>query len=438
MPPEERISFLFDRYIGDSASAEELEELKLFLNDPSYEETAKNHLLSLLRVTDPLAEGSEARLQAVLKKIKEEEPTLRKNEEEEPTLWKNLDDASGLKKTPKPYSRQLPFIRRWWAVAALLIGTAVAVWLLIRPKTPAPAVAGQQTLRHDRSPGRNVARLTLSDGSSITLDSAHDGFLTKQGNASITKSGDGSLAYQQAKDERTVAVYNTLSTPRGGQYRLLLPDGSQVWLNAASSISYPTAFTEAERSVTITGEAYFEIVSNATMPFRVRINTPGGQKDIRVLGTHFNVKAYGDETTVTTTLLEGSVQLADGGQGANSGQGADMGKGRTDGGAGTILKPGEQGQWRADGTMQVDPHANIEEAVAWKNGLFHFEGADVAEVMRQLSRWYDVDVVFKGKLPDTKFEGEITRNSNLTEVFKILQLSNVHFTVEDKKVIVEQ
>ena len=382
---------MFDRYIGDSASAEELEELKLFLNDPSYEETAKNHLLSLLRVTDPLAEGSEARLQAVLKKIKEEEPT------------------------PKPYSRQLPFIRRWWAVAALLIGTAVAVWLLIRPKMPAPAVAGQQTLRHDRSPGRNVARLTLSDGSSITLDSAHDGFLTKQGNASITKSGDGSLAYQPAKGERTVAVYNTLSTPRGGQYRLLLPDGSQVWLNAASSISYPTAFTEAERSVTITGEAYFEIVSNATMPFRVRINTPGGQKDIRVLGTHFNVKAYGDETTVTTTLLEGSVKLEN-----------------------TILKPGEQGQWRADGTMQVDPHANIEEAVAWKNGLFHFEGADVAEVMRQLSRWYDVDVVFKGKLPDTKFEGEITRNSNLTEVFKILQLSNVHFTVEDKKVIVEQ
>ncbi len=415
MPPEERISFLFDRYIGDSASAEELEELKLFLNNPSYEETAKNHLLSLLRITEPLAEGSEDRLQAVLRKIKEEEPTL----------WKDLDDASGLKKTPKPYSRQLPFIRRWWAVAALLIGTAAAVWLLIRPKTPAPAVAGQQTLRHDRSPGRNVARLTLSDGSSITLDSAHDGFLTKQGNASITKSGDGSLAYQQARGERTVAVYNTLSTPRGGQYRLLLPDGSQVWLNAASSISYPTAFTEAERSVTITGEAYFEIVSNATMPFRVRINAPAGQKDIRVLGTHFNVKAYGDETTVTTTLLEGSVRLTDGGQGSS-------------GGAGTILKPGEQGQWRADGTMQVDPHANIEEAVAWKNGLFHFEGADVAEVMRQLSRWYDVDVVFKGKLPDTKFEGEITRNSNLTEVFKILQLSNVHFTVEDKKVIVEQ
>lgn len=430
MPPEERIYYLFDRYVEDSASAEELEELKLFLNDPSYEETAKNHLLSLLRVTEPLAEGSEDRLKAVLRKIKEE-PTLRKNGDEEPTLRKTRDEEPVVKKTPKPYPRQTPFIRRWWAVAALLIGTAVAVWLLIRPKTPAPAVAGRQTLSHDRGPGRNVARLTLSDGSSITLDSAHNGFLTQQGDASITKSGDGTLAYQQAKGEKTAAVYNMLSTPRGGQYRLLLPDGSQVWLNAASSIAYPTAFTEKERSVTITGEAYFEIAPNAEMPFHVRVNAPQGQKDIRVLGTHFNIKAYGDETTVTTTLLEGSVQLIDGGQGATGGRG-------TSGGGGTILKPGEQGQWRADGTMQVDPHANIEEAVAWKNGLFHFEGADVAEVMRQISRWYDVDVVFKGKLPDTKFEGEITRSSNLTEVFKILQLSNVHFTVEDKKVIVEQ
>lgn len=386
---------MFDRYIGDSASVEELEELKVFLHDPSYEETAKNHLLSLLGSTEPMAVGSEVRLQAVLRRIKEEEPTLRK--------------------TPEPYSHRSPVLRRWWAVAALLAGTAVAVWLLVRPKTPEPAVTARKPLVHDRAPGRNVAVLTLADGSSITLDSAHNGLLAQQGATSVTKSADGALAYQPAKGAGTVAVYNTLTTPRGGQYRLLLPDGSQVWLNAASSISYPTAFTGSERSVTITGEAYFEIAANAAMPFRVHVNTPQGQKDIRVLGTHFNVKAYSDETTVTTTLLEGSVGLGN-----------------------TVLKPGEQGQWRADGTMQVDPHANIEEAVAWKNGMFHFEGADVTEVMRQLSRWYDVDVIFRGKVPDAKFEGEIPRNSNLTEVFKILQLSNVHFTVEDKKVIVEQ
>lgn len=394
MLPKERLSYLFDQYIGDSASAEELEELKLILNDPSYDETAKNYLLSLLRSTEPMAVGSEDRLQAVLRRIKEKQPTLRR--------------------TPEPYSHRSPVIRRWWAVAALLIGTAVAVWLLVRIRTE-PVVAGRHPLVHDRAPGRNVAVLTLADGSSITLDSAHNGVLAQQGAASVTKSGDGALAYQAANGENKIAVYNTLTTPRGGQYRLLLPDGSQVWLNAASSISYPTAFTGSERSVTITGEAYFEIAANAAMPFRVHVSTPQGQKDIQVLGTHFNVKAYADETTVTTTLLEGSVRLGS-----------------------EILKPGEAGQWRADGTMQVDPHANLEEAVAWKNGMFHFEGADVAEVMRQLSRWYDVDVVFKGKLPDAKFEGEIPRNSNLTEVFRILQLSNVHFTVEDKKVIVEQ
>ena len=366
----------------------------MILNDPSYDETAKIYLLSLLRSTEPMAVGSEDRLQAVLRRIKEKQPTLRR--------------------TPEPYSHRSPVIRRWWAVAALLIGTAVAVWLLVRIRTES-VVAGRHPLVHDRAPGRNVAVLTLADGSSITLDSAHNGVLAQQGAASVTKSGDGALAYQAANGEKKIAVYNTLTTPRGGQYRLLLPDGSQVWLNAASSISYPTAFTGSERSVTITGEAYFEIAANASMPFRVQVSTPQGQKDIRVLGTHFNVKAYADETTVTTTLLEGSVQLGS-----------------------EILKPGEAGQWRADGTMQVDPHANLEEAVAWKNGMFHFEGANVAEVMRQLSRWYDVDVVFKGKLPDAKFDGEIPRNSNLTEVFRILQLSNVHFTVEDKKVIVEQ
>jgi len=395
MPPEERLSYLFDRYSGDSATAEELEELKLFLIDPSYDETAKDHLVSVLRNTEPMAVGSEDRLQAVLRKIKEEWPAL--------------------KKTTEPYSHRLPVIRRWWAVAALLMGMAVALWLLIHPRASAPAIAGRKPLVHDRAPGRNVAVLTLSDGSSIALDSARNGLLAQQGATSVTKSGDGALAYAAAKGVKMAAVYNTLTTPRGGQYRLSLPDGSQVWLNAASSISYPTAFVDSERSVTITGEAYFEIAPNAAMPFRVRVNAPGGQKDIRVLGTHFNVKAYGDEATVTTTLLQGSVRLDS-----------------------TILKPGEQGQWRADGTMRVDPHANLEAAVAWKNGLFHFEGADITEVMRQLSRWYDVEVVFRGKMPDARFEGEITRSSNLSEVFKILQLSNVHFTVEDKKVIVEQ
>ena len=387
MPKDERIYYLLNRYVEDSASTEELEELNLLLNDKSYEEAAKDHLLSLLRATVPMAVHSEERLQAVLRVMRGE--------------------------------RQVMIRNYWWAVAAIFIGAAVSLWVVTRKTPSSSMVAGRQFLQHDRAPGGNVAVLTLADGKSITLDSVHNGVLAEQGNASVTKAGDGMLAYRQVKGQTTPAVYNKLTTPRGGQYRLLLPDGSQVWLNAASSVSYPTAFTEKVRSVTVTGEVYFEIAPNAAMPFVVRVDAPQGQREIRVLGTHFNVKAYSDEDMVTTTLLEGSVQLVNAG-------------------AGTILKPGEQGQWRPDGSMHVDAHANVDEAVAWKNGMFHFEQADLPEIMRQIARWYDVDVVFRGKVPAARFDGEIPRSSNLTEVFKILQLSNVRFTVEDKKVIVEQ
>jgi transmembrane sensor len=393
MPEQERIRYLLDKYIEDAATPGELEELKLLLNQASYEQAAKDHLLNLLRDTMPMAVHSDERLQAVLRGMREE--------------------------------RQVTIRRHWWAAAAVLLGAAIALWMVTRKTIPPPTVADRQSLQHDRAPGGNVAVLTLADGRTIPLDSAHNGLLAEQGNSSVSKSADGALAYRPLKGARTPAVYNKLSTPRGGQYRLLLPDGSQVWLNAASSISYPTAFTDSVRSVTITGEAYFEIAPNAAMPFLVRVDAAQGQKEVRVLGTHFNVKAYNDENAVTTTLLEGSVQLVDAGEGKTFN-------------AGPILKPGEQAQWRADGSVHLDAHADIDEAVAWKNGLFHFEHADLPAIMRQLARWYDVDVVFRGRIPAARFDGEIPRSSNLTEVFKILQLSNVRFTVEDKKVIVEQ
>jgi ferric-dicitrate binding protein FerR (iron transport regulator) len=390
---KERLYYLLDKVAADSISPGELDELNELLKDQSYDELAEDHLLSLLRATAPMAGHSEERWQAVLRGMRE--------------------------------GRQVTIRSRWWAAAAVLIGAVLSVWLLTRKPVAPPVMADRQTLQKDRAPGGNVAILTLGDGKSITLDSARDGVLAEQGNASVTKSGDGVLAYRMdkgaagkgvaEKGAAAAALINRLSTPRGGQYRLLLPDGSQVWLNAASSISYPTAFTDSVRGVTITGEAYFEIAPNASMPFVVKVDARGGQKLIRVLGTHFNVNAYNDEQAVSTTLLEGSVRLES-----------------------IILKPGEQGQWRPDGSLQVDPRANVEEAVAWKNGMFHFEQADLPEIMRQLARWYDVDVEFRGKTPASRFDGEIPRSSNLTEVFKILQLSNVQFVVEDKKVIVGQ
>jgi ferric-dicitrate binding protein FerR (iron transport regulator) len=291
------------------------------------------------------------------------------------------------------------------------------LWLLRRPAVKESPQSGTASLSHDCAPGGNVAILTLSDGSTITLDSAHDGVLAQQGSSSVTKLKTGQLAYKTLDGKPAPAVFNTLTTPRGGQYRLVLPDGSEVWLNAASSITYPTLFDGRERTVRITGEAYFEIAQDAARPFKVVVNASIGEQEVEVLGTHFNVKAYTDESVITTTLLEGRVRL-------NSK------------GAGLVLDPGQQGTQQADGNIRMNPHADTEAAIAWKNGLFHFEHTDIREVMRQLARWYNVDVVFEGKVPDEKFDGEITRNSNLTEVLKILQLSNVHFKVDNNKVTV--
>jgi len=399
MPATERIYYLFNRCIEETANPAELEELWALLNDISYEGAIMDRLVSLLRETTPLAEHSEARWKAVLRGA---------------GLPSQLVLTS---ETPALSLRRLPLIRRWWAIAALFIGGLAAVWLLLRTPAAQPAMAGLQSLRHDRAPGRNIAVLTLADGTSITLDSTHNGVLAQQGNSRVTKLKDGNLIYKALDEKPAAVVFNTLSTPRGGQYRLNLPDGSQAWLNAASSITYPTAFTGGERKVSITGEVYLEIAKNPAMPFRVEVATASGHEQVEVLGTHFNVKAYGDEAMVMTTLLEGSVRLV------------------SKGGA-ELLQPGQQGQLRSDGLLYLVDHVDIDEVMAWKNGLFHFENADISEVMRQIARWYDVEVVFEGKAPVEKFDGEIPRNSNLTEVLKILQLSNVHFKVEDKKVTV--
>lgn len=400
MPQQERLYYLFDKYIADTATADELHELKLFLNDQPYDALLRNRLVHLLRQTEPIAEHSETRWQGILQQIREEKETKAL-----PEIQTGRRITTG-----------------WWRVAAaVLLVSGTATWFFKGAMSRRSVMADQQAISHDRPPGGNVARLTLADGSTITLDSAQNGLLAQQGNAKVTKLSDGRLAYKAldgaSHEKPSAPVSNTLSTPRGGQYRLMLPDGSEVWLNAASSITYPSVFTGRERKVSITGEVYFEIKQDASMPFRVTVHVPAGEQHIDVLGTHFNVKAYEDEPLVTTTLLEGSIRL-------------------TSKGGSALLQPGGQGQSGSDGVISLDPHANIEQAMAWKNGLFHFEHSNIREVMRQIARWYDVEVVFEGKVPDEPFDGEITRNNKLSDVLKILQLSNVHFKVEDKKVTV--
>jgi ferric-dicitrate binding protein FerR (iron transport regulator) len=207
-----------------------------------------------------------------------------------------------------------------------------------------------------------------------------------------------------------------LGTPRGGQYRLMLPDGSKVWLNAVSSIRYPTAFTGKERRVEITGEAYFEIVKDASRPFKVSVNS---SMEVSVLGTHFNINAYTDEPTIKTTLLEGSVKV-------------------THNEHSVVIKPGEQTQFNSEGTMKVVHDANVDQAVAWRNGMFEFEDADLQSILRQVMRWYDVDVEYQGNIPDRYFTAIISRDKTLTGVLEILKLSDIDYKLEGKKLVVTQ
>lgn len=313
-----------------------------------------------------------------------------------------------------PVKSRIYFLQRyWWAAACIILLTAGAYYL--SRQTQQPVMVNRAPVK-DVAPGGNRAVLTLSDGSVITLDSAGNGVLAQQGNTRITKLNNGQLAYSGSGNPEGKVLYNTMSTPLGGQYQLILPDGTGVWLNAASSISYPTAFTGNERSVTVTGEAYFEVVKNEKMPFRVK----AGNTTIDVLGTHFNINAYKDEASINTTLLEGAVRV-------NVSQQQQQ------------LRPGQQARVMANGaSIQVVEHADISEVMAWKAGFFSFNDADLPTVMRQLSRWYNVEVKYEGSIPQRVFTGEIGRNLTLSQVLKGLTKTRIKYRIENGNRIVIQ
>jgi len=270
-------------------------------------------------------------------------------------------------------------------------------------------------------PGRDKATLTLSNGSKIFLDDAKQGQIARQSNISITKTTGNQLVYLITGDQTDAGnnqnanqLQNTISTPNGGQYRLVLPDGTHVMLNAASSLTYPVSFQGSERLVKLTGEAYFEVIENKKMPFRV---SSGGQT-VEDLGTHFNINAYNDENVIKTTLLEGAIRVS---------LGSDF----------IQMVPGQQSIASYGGTGKITTRiVDVDKETAWKDGLFSFQNDDLKTVMRQVARWYDVKVVYADQLPKEKFFGEIPRSSNLDDVFKILELNNVHFEIEGKTVMV--
>jgi len=278
--------------------------------------------------------------------------------------------------------------------------------------------------KNDIQPGGHKAILTLADGTKITLDDASQGTLTKQGNTTVIKLDDGRLAYNPqhvTKITSKAVLYNTLSTPRGGQYCVTLPDGTIVWLNASSSLHFPTAFTGNERKVEVVGEAYFEVAKNAEMPFYVK----AGNSEIKVLGTHFNITAYADDKAIKTTLLEGSVEVSL----VNTVVSESDRKTIT-------LQPGQQAQLDRNNTWNVID-ADLEEAVAWKNGFFIFNNENIESIMLKISRWYDLKVVYEVSSESKNFTGHISRSQNVSEVLSMLELTeSLHFKIDGKTITI--
>lgn len=276
-------------------------------------------------------------------------------------------------------------------------------------------------IRNDVGPGEEKAVLTLGDGSQIMLDEANTGLLASEGSTTVKKSGKGLITYQSGNSPadkdihmESQVVYNTISTPRGGKYKVLLPDETEVWLNAMSSIRFPTQFTEKTRQVEITGEVFFDVTRNKAQPFWVRT----GDQVVKVLGTQFNVKAYSDEETIRTTLVEGSVIVETAGDKVK-------------------IEPGEQVVNQTNSEIAVED-VDVEQVIAWKNGLFQFWDTNLKEIMRQLSRWYDVDVTYLSNENDISFTGFISRDVTISNVLHMLEeAGDIRFGLDGSQVVVK-
>lgn len=307
-------------------------------------------------------------------------------------------------------------INAWWIAAAsiiLLIGSATYLYFngqKITNDTLASKTAHKQQII---PPASNKATLTLADGSVITLDHLADDTLALQGTTNIIRLDDGSILYKAGKSTDTSVTYNTITTPKGGQYQIILPDSTHVWLNAASSLRFPTSFNKAIRDVELSGEAYFEVKRNKSKPFLVSVQ----QSVVTVLGTSFNINAYSDEKDISTTLLDGSVKF----KRDNSEQ---------------LLSPGEQVICTTSNNYMRVQDADIQQVMSWKNGFFEFENMALPVIMRQIARWYDVELVYEGPTSELKLSGGISRKLSLQDLQKLMEANGVLFKIEGKKLFI--
>jgi len=326
-----------------------------------------------------------------------------------------LDELEANYRSTVVTSRRLPWLK-WSSFAAAAIVIIVAVWYFNDSSSnkPNPEIAQQQA-NDIALPDHNSALLTLADGREITLNEKSKGLLAQESGVKITQATDGSLTYEVVEAKKSdKLVYNNFKTPKGSTYQILLPDGTKVWLNAASTLRYPVTFTGDERRVSLSGEAYFEVARNAKQPFYVDARG----STIRVLGTHFNVYAYENEQQLKTTLVEGAVNVSKDGQTAS-------------------LKPDQQATIDLSTGKIVRTETDVWSALAWKNGYFKFERASLEDIFVAISRWYDIEEIeYKGEF-DNRFTGTFQRSKNVSELFRYLEkLAPIHFEIKERRVVV--
>ncbi|HTF29338.1 MAG TPA: FecR domain-containing protein [Flavitalea sp.] len=399
-----RFQQLSEGYLEGTLSAAEWQELKSYLLEDGNHAEFESELMAALEQKD-----YDSTDRAVLGRI--------------------LKNVSAQKDRLTPPVHRIHFLKTTWfryaAAIVILVGVGTYLWINKPDTKNLATTSGNKRSQPNIGPGSNRAVLTLSDGSTIVLDSAADGELAVQYGRKVIKK-NGEVIYDPNQISVKNVVYNTISTPRGGQYKLTLADGTKVWLNAATSITYPVAFAGKERNVTISGEAYFEVSKDKQKPFIVDI---GGKSTVQVLGTIFNINSYEDEGSIKTTLLEGSIKLTRGAM-----KSATMPAEQLQNSV-VVLQPGQQAQISTKG-IAVASNADIDQALAWKNGLFNFDNAGVKEVMKQLERWYDINVEYPSGVPDLQFGGEISRNLSLADVLEILERTKVHLRLEEGRKLV--
>lgn len=386
---KEQFSSLYHAFLEDRIGAAELQQFRQLSGQQPYEQW----LDELLENTVTLQFAEQEAEQIDLSRMRSH----------------LLENVVGIKpkRTPVKYY--------YAAAASLLVLLAAAFYIWFRPEKT-KQLAGKDPVSNQQEilPAKDIATLTLADGSTILLDST--GMMKLKGNTSlpVTTGADGSLVYHADKQAAGTTSMNTLSTPRGGQFRITLPDGTRLWLNAASSVTFPTTFNSSRRNIKISGEAYLEVSSNPRQPFSVEL----GKSTIDVLGTNFNVQAYADDRNITTTLLEGSVRVSS-----------------------VVIKPGQQAvisQGAEDKNPEVLNGADLQKVMAWKNGFFNFDNVSLKEVMKQLERWYDIDVKYEGAAPDVVFKGGMDRGVQLSGIIRFLQNFGISATMNGRTMIISK